>query len=377
MAGGKVASGCISAAGKAKMATLRKRRKKLKHGAATYWVVDFSVTENGEVRRKQEHFRVDPKAPQRGRLLAEQRKAEVERKIARLRLSGRGSVDFGPADVEVADWLDAFCRAVQPNCSEDYHKIIVYTLQKFRDLLADQGAETTGQLRRQHFSDFVSAMQERGNKPKTVNNDLSIIKRAVNWGTEEGWLTDNLLRSFPSVKVLKKRRRALSKDEIEELLSAAAGSDLYEPILFAIYTGARRGELVKLRRSDVDLEAGVIRFRAEITESGEHGDVPIHSRLRPLLEEKAGGTGRLLKRANGRPWTAEAITRRFSALVQNKLGWDDVTFHCLRHTFGSQVAASGQISPFELQRLMRHKSITTSMIYVNMAGQKLPPIDVF
>jgi len=359
------------------MATLRKRSKKLKHGAATYWVVDFSVTENGEVRRKQEHFRVDPKAPQRARLLAEQRKAEVERKIARLKLSGGSNVDFGPADVEVADWLDTFCRAVQPNCSEDYHKIVVYTLQKLRDLLADQGVETTGQLRRQHFSDFVSAMQERGNKPKTIHNDLSIIKRAVNWGIEEGWLTDNLLRSFPSVKVLKKRRRALSKDEIEELLSAAGDSDLYEPILFAIYTGARRGELVKLRCSDVDLEAGVIHFRAEITKSGEHGDVPIHSRLRPLLEEKAGGTGRLLKRGNGRPWTAEAITRRFSALVQNKLGWDDVTFHCMRHTFGSQLAASGQISPFELQRLMRHKSITTSMIYVNMAGQKLPPIDVF
>jgi len=42
-----------------------------------------------------------------------------------------------------------------------------------------------------------------------------------------------------------------------------------------------------------------------------------------------------------------------------------------------QVAASGKVLPFELQRLMRHKSITTSMIYVNMAGQKLPPIDVF
>ncbi len=359
------------------MATLRKRRRKLKNGTATYWVVDFSFTENGEIRRKQEHFRVDPKAPQRARLLAEQRKAEIERKIARHKLSGGSGVELGPADVEVADWLDAFCRAVQPNCSEDYHRIVVYTLQKFRDMLADQGVVTTGQLRRQHFSDFVSAMQERGNKPKTIHNDLSIVKRAVTWGIDEGWLAENLLRSFPSVKVPKKRRRVLSKEEIEQLLSAAEGDDLYEPILFAIYTGARRGELVKLRCSDADLDAGVIHFRAEITKSGEHGDVPIHGRLRPLLEEKARGTGCLLKRGNGSPWTPEAITRRFTALVQNGLGWDDLTFHCLRHTFGTQLAASGKISPFELQKLMRHKSITTSMIYVNMADQQLPPIDVF
>ena len=54
-----------------------------------------------------------------------------------------------------------------------------------------------------------------------------------------------------------------------------------------------------------------------------------------------------------------------------------MTFHCLRHTYGTQLAASGKITPFELQKLMRHQSITTSMIYVNLASQELPDINVF
>jgi integrase len=266
---------------------------------------------------------------------------------------------------------------VRPNCSDVYHKLITYTLEKFREPLAEQGIVTTGQLRRQHFSDFASAMQDKGNKPKSIHNDLAILKRAVQWGIDEGWLEPNLIRSFPSIRVPKTRRRSLSKEEIEQLIRATDGIELLDPILVALYTGARRGEVVLLLCSDVDLKLGLIRFRAEITKAGEHGDIPIHPRIRPLLEKRALDSGVLLKHASGEPWSRDELSRRFTALTKGKLGWGDVTFHCLRHTFGTQLAASGKVSPFELQRLMRHRSITTSMIYVDLGQQVLPNINVF
>ena len=361
------------------MATLRRRRRRLKGRTVTYWVVDFSVTEGGKTRRRQQHFRVDPAEPQRARLLAEQRRAEIERKIARRRLRGEWGTPAEPVDVEVPDWLDAFARAVRPNCSSGYHRILVYTLQKFRNLLAESGILTTGQLRRQHFSDFVAAMQQKGNKPKTIHNDLSIIKRAAQWGIDEGWLEVGLTRAFPSVKVPKRQRRALSADEIEELLTAAGGTELYEPILVALYTGARRGELVQLRCSDVDSERGVIHFRAEITKSLTPGNIPVHQRLRPFIEGRAGKGDWLITRGGteGRQWEPGALSRIFTALVRDRLGWTDVTFHCLRHTFGTRLAASGKLTAFEVQRLMRHRSISTSMRYVHLAREKLPDVDVF
>ena len=36
------------------MATLRKRDRKLKSGPASYWIVDYSVTERGRLRRQNE-----------------------------------------------------------------------------------------------------------------------------------------------------------------------------------------------------------------------------------------------------------------------------------------------------------------------------------
>jgi integrase len=47
----------------------------------------------------------------------------------------------------------------------------------------------------------------------------------------------------------------LSKPEIATLLHAAEGGPLYLPVLVAVTTGMRRGELLGLRWSDIDLKA--------------------------------------------------------------------------------------------------------------------------
>ena len=359
------------------MATVRRRQKRSSGDVTTYWVVDYSVTRSGRTKRKQEHFRVDPRDPERARLLADRRCAEVDAALLSGRLNGGNATSLGPQDVQISSWLDAFCIAVEPNCSAKYHKGVVNTLQQFRDALADEGALTTAQLRRQHFSEHVLRMQKRGSSPKTVKNHLAIIKRTVQWGIDESWLDPALIRSFPSVKVPERKRRVLAHSEIEDLLSASNGTSLHEPVLIALYTGARRGELVQLQCSDIDLERGVLHFRGETTKTGANAQVPIHDRIRPMLERKARQEGYLVRLPGSGRWSPAELTRRFTALVRDELGWDDVTFHCLRHTFGTQLAASGRISPFELQRLMRHKHIQTSMIYVNMVNQELPDINVF
>ena len=43
-----------------------------------------------------------------------------------------------------------------------------------------------------------------------------------------------------------------------------------------------------------------------------------------------------------------------------------VTLHTMRHTFASWLAQSGQVTPLELQKLMRHKYITMTMRYAHL-----------
>jgi integrase len=50
----------------------------------------------------------------------------------------------------------------------------------------------------------------------------------------------------------------LTEAQTAKLLKAAEGTDLYAPLVVAVCTGLRRGELLGLRRDDLDLEAGIL-----------------------------------------------------------------------------------------------------------------------
>ena len=51
---------------------------------------------------------------------------------------------------------------------------------------------------------------------------------------------------------------ALMEAETARILEKAAGSPIYVPVLLAITTGMRRGEILGLRWSDVDFDAGAV-----------------------------------------------------------------------------------------------------------------------
>ena len=80
-------------------------------------------------------------------------------------------------------------------------------------------------------------------------------------------------------------RVVLSIEEVHEVLSNARNFSpkILYPILFAAaYTGARRGEVIKLKRKDVDFSMDLIHFRR--TKNGEDRSIRIPKSLRIFLE---------------------------------------------------------------------------------------------
>ena len=359
------------------MASIRKRNVKRNGKAYRYWVVDYSYKQDGETRRKQKHFS--------DKTEAELFKAEIERDLARARYADL-PVEMGPPDVSITEWVDRFAKAVKPNCSDDYFDIIRYTLTQFREFLRNAGVMGTGDLQREHLAAYIEHEFGRDLKPKSVANNAQIVKRAVKWGAQEGLLDSKLAQGFPSVKVPKNTRRILSKPEIEKVLEAFSEDPLYPVVLTALYTGIRRGELVQLHCEHVDLEGGVIELPGDITKNDNPRSIGIHERLQPVLEKLVGDRDGPVFTRRGEPLKPDYVSRHFS-LVLNKIGdaaeardekrppWTDITFHVLRHTCATRLAAGG-MSPFNVQRVMGHADIKTTMIYVNLAEERVPDMSV-
>lgn len=69
----------------------------------------------------------------------------------------------------------------------------------------------------------------------------------------------------------------------------------------------------------------------------------------------------------GGPLPKANVTRRFRRALEDAGLDTSHRFHNLRHTFGTQMAATGEVSMRRLQEWMGHRSLATTEIYADYA----------
>jgi integrase len=126
--------------------------------------------------------------------------------------------------------------------------------------------------------------------PAPVNHDLATLRRVLRkakvWGVALPKADLPLgERRLPEPAP---RRRYLSPEEETRLL-AALPPDLSVMVAFALATGARLESVTRLRREDVDDEAGLLVLRdVKSTREGETHTLPVTSTVRALLGSRRG-----------------------------------------------------------------------------------------
>jgi integrase len=149
--------------------------------------------------------------------------------------------------------------------------------------------------------------------------------------------------------------------------------------LMAAMTGLRQGELLGLRWRDLDLGAHKVRVRQTFVRGEFKGPkstrgvrgVPLAPTLEDVLRELRDcspfiGSDDLVfaHPVTGGPLNRHVVRRRFQRACK-RAGVRVVRFHDLRHTFGTRVAASGEVSLRTLQEWMGHRDAKTTMIYAD------------
>ena len=232
---------------------------------------------------------------------------------------------------------------------------------------------------------FIYAKHGEGKAPKSIANYLGLLSGIFSHGAKRGWCSHNPVTIVDKPRAVGEPDiRFLSLDELEAILEATPDDERgrTERILYltAAMTGMRRGEIIALRWKDIDWHAQLIRVRRNFVR-GEFGTpksrrssrtVPLAPRLATELaehHERSRFCGELdlvfAHPATGTVLDPYKLRRRFRAAA-GRAGVRPVRFHDLRHTFGTQMAASG--APLRaIQEWMGHSDYRTTSIYADYA----------
>jgi integrase len=301
-------------------------------------------------------------------------KRQAQAELTRLLASRDAGSYVDPTKMTVAEylrhWLTADVeRRVGKRTAARYRQIVEKNITPrlghvpLRKLIAAHIEAFEADL---HREGWVKTEVQRGLSKQTVLHVHRTLSQALNHAVRLEVLVKNPARQVKPSKPDKPEIKILSKQEIAVLLAAAKGTSLYIPVLVAVTTGIRRGELLGLRWSDLDLKAGKLtvnqamqRTRGELefkqpkTKTSRRTiTLPavtveaLQAHYKAQLEDRMKlGLGRdprglVFTRGDGLPLDPDSLSKSFERLIA-KAKVTPITLHGLRHTHISHLLMDG------------------------------------
>ncbi|MCX5826565.1 MAG: site-specific integrase [Deltaproteobacteria bacterium] len=208
--------------------------------------------------------------------------------------------------------------------------------------------------------------------PQTAKHVLELLRRLCNFGVKKQ-LCQGIKFKIELPRVDNQRTEDLNSDQIKNLLGAMEKSPDKEAADFmkmALFTGMRRGELMKLTWNDVDFDRGFIHITHD-PKGGKSQKIPLNEQARVILENHPRLADHVFIRKNGKPLN-DVINVRVR-LIRDAAGLssDFRPLHGLRHAYASMLASSGQVDLYTLQKLLTHKSPLMTQRYAHLRDETM------
>lgn len=337
----------------------------------------------------------------------------VKAEAKRLRGEDAGGRDFKGerASERAVPTLNDYLRDSYGPWVEQNRRSGEATLARIKACFEDEfGADKLSAIAAVRVEKWASRRQRDGVTSKTINRDVSALRAALQRAVRPlKLMTANPLAEYESLEEdrSKRVRRALTADEEANLRAALAKRDenkaaerasgnawrrqrgveempslaglyadvLTPAVLVSLETGLRRGELFALEWPNVDFAAKLLRVEGKTAKTFQTRELPLNAEVISVLrrwwmqngQPRAGfvfaaGDERLanLRKSFG-------VVLKAAGIKNTKAG--RVSWHSLRHSFGSRLAAAG-VDAATLRDLLGHRDLEVTNRYIHSDAER-------
>jgi integrase len=312
-------------------------------------------------------------------------KRKLDNEVARIRAEWNSGAWIEPDKTTLLSWLETWHSTYRASSASRYTRGRHIRGHIQPDELAKIPIT---RLRYSHAQDFVDRLILRGLAPNSVRAIVTTLSMALAQAVRRQLIPANPCTGLQLPTTGAKRWTVLDESQARRVVDATRDDPLHALWTLAITLGIRRGELLALNWSDIDLTAATLRIERTMTvsEGGRRivGDAPKRDSSRRVLQlpsvcldalrrhrarqnerrlaagEAWDDSGAVFDQGMGERLSAAVFYRKFDALKQTCELPASLRPHDFRHTAATLMLSAGVPIP-TVAKILGHGSPAVTM----------------
>ena len=301
-------------------------------------------------------------------------KSECQQKLGELIREYANTAYTIENDITFGKWIDFIYRNfrkmnLRPATKENYeYEIYKYIIPKLGDIRVKD-------LKAVDFENLYRELKEKNYSDRLIKGCHMLCKSALEDAVKEGIIQKNPVKTINPKNPKPKKVDVLSSEEMQRFLIQAKYEGCFELFITALSTGIRRGEILGLKWSDLNLKTGefyiqrqVQRINGELvvsppkTQKSKRTIIIPKSLLQILTEYKKTQNSEWIFPSpvkENSPRDPAAIYKTLQRILK-RAECHKIRFHDLRHTFAT-MAIDGGMDIKTLSDMIGHTSVSTTL----------------
>ena len=254
-------------------------------------------------------------------------------------------------------WLEDIAGTIRPNTMTRYQGTVDRHIKPYL------GDKPISQVKGKDIQRLYETLAKRGNRNTgeglssgTVRGIHSMLHEALGAAQQASIIPRNPTEEIEAPKFSYKPKKVLTDKQLDKFMEAVRQDAVWYDFFYTeLTTGLRRGELLGLKWSDIDLEKGDLRVQRQIGRiDGKIIEMPLKTknayRTLPLSADaisvlkiqkcKVGNSEWVFPSPTGGPMSPDSVLHMLHRVLK-RAGLPKVRFHDLRHTFATLALQNG------------------------------------